>query len=153
MLNYKIVQKYNSSKKQVADDDIHIEEMKENPKKRKKHSNEQENFNDLDIDELKNRIKSFEPREIKDFIKRPFKTIFIVFRYLIQVFLLLLSGCLFVSVGIYKFFNNETYDHYLPYSVLGGLLMIPGVYYTFILINVWFGREGYDYELVPDLSE
>ena len=69
------------------------------------------------------------------------------------MFLLLCSGILFVSVGTYKFFDNQTYDHYLPYTMLGNLLLIPGVYYTFILINVWIGREGYDYELVPDLNE
>jgi hypothetical protein len=69
------------------------------------------------------------------------------------VFLLLFSGILFISVGTYKFLDNQTYDHYLPYNVLGTLLLIPGVYYTFILINVWLGREGYDYDLVPDLNE
>ena len=127
--------------------------MNENKPKKRNDSNNNEDINMLDVDEISNRIKNFEPNEIKDFIKRPFKTIAIVTLIIIQVFLLLCSGILFVSVGTYKFFDNQTYDHYLPYTILGTLLLIPGVYYSFILINIWLSREGYDYDLVPDLNE
>ncbi len=66
---------------------------------------------------------------------------------------MLISGILFTCVGIYKYKNNQTYDIYLPYLGLGVLLLIPGVYYTFLLINIWLGTEEYEYDLIPDLSD
>lgn len=84
--------------------------------------------------------------QIKDWPKRPYKTIAIIF-------LLLLSGMLFTGLGIEKYLTDHTYDVYVPFISLGVILLIPGVYYTFILINIWLGREDYDYELVPDMNE
>ena len=52
--------------------------MNENKPKKRNDSNNNEDINMLDVDEISNRIKNFEPNEIKDFIKRPFKTIAIV---------------------------------------------------------------------------
>ncbi len=69
------------------------------------------------------------------------------------MFLLLLSGLLFIYVGISKYASGNTYDVYLPFSVLGILLLIPGIYYSFILINVLIGVEGYEYSDIPDLSD
>jgi len=56
-------------------------------------------------------------------------------------------------MGVYKFFNDGTYDQYLSYTILGGLLLIPGIFYTFYIINIWLGTLGYTYEDLPDLSE
>jgi hypothetical protein len=65
----------------------------------------------------------------------------------------LFSGLLFSSLGVYKFLDNSTYDVYIPYTILGFLLLMPGSYYSFILINIWLGREDYEYEMIPDLSD
>lgn len=66
---------------------------------------------------------------------------------------MLISGILFLGMSYHKYTNNHTYDVYLPYGVLGFLLMFPGVYYTFILVNILLDREGYDYSELPDLNE
>ena len=67
--------------------------------------------------------------------------------------MLLFSGILFTTVGITNFTNNKTYDHYLPYLLLGFMLLIPGVYYTIILVMIWLGKEEYEYDLIPELSD
>jgi len=69
------------------------------------------------------------------------------------VFLLLFSGALFYTMGVYKFFTDGTWDQYVSYTMLGGLLLIPGIYYTFHIVNIWIGTKGYSYEMLPDLSE
>jgi len=65
----------------------------------------------------------------------------------------LFSGSLFTTVGLSNYRNDKTYDHYIPYIFLGILLLIPGIYYTVILIMIWMGREEYEYDLIPDLAE
>ena len=70
--------------------------------------------------------------------------------YLFKIFLLLFVGIIFLSLGLYKlFFSN---DNYIPFFVPGILLIIPGAYYSYILINILMGREYYDYDLIPDLN-
>jgi hypothetical protein len=64
----------------------------------------------------------------------------------------LFSGVLFTTVGLNNYLNNKTYDHYLPYLLLGFLLLFPGIYYTVILIFIWMGKEEYDYEMIPDIA-
>jgi hypothetical protein len=98
-------------------------------------------------------VHSHTPPKIKDWPKRPYKTIGIVINTLIKVFLLLSSGLLFFIYSIIKFTDGSTYDIYLPYFILGTLLLIPGVYYTYILICVLLGKEGYKYKLIPDMSQ
>jgi len=49
--------------------------------------------------------------------------------------------------------NDKTFYDYLPYIVLGILLMIPGIYYSIILILIWIGKEEYEYDLIPELSD
>jgi len=56
-------------------------------------------------------------------------------------------------MGYYKYRTDHTWDVYVSYSCLGVMLLFPGVYYTFILINIWLGREDYDYSDVPDFNE
>lgn len=67
--------------------------------------------------------------------------------------MLLFSGILFSYVGVVKYSSGNTYDVYLPYSVLGLMLLIPGIYYSFILVNILIGVEGYEYSDIPDLNE
>jgi len=69
------------------------------------------------------------------------------------VFLLFFSGLLFSSVGLSNYLNNKTYDHYLPYTLLGLMVLIPGVYYLVVLILIWSGREEYDYDIIPEMSD
>ena len=67
--------------------------------------------------------------------------------------MLLLSGLLFTFVGLSKYSSDHSYDVYLPFTILGFLLLIPGVYYSFILANILIGVEGYEYSDIPDLNE
>lgn len=67
--------------------------------------------------------------------------------------MLLFSGVLFTTVGIHNFMSDKTYDHYLPYFLLGTILLIPGIYYTVVLIFIWMGKEEYEYEMIPDIAE
>jgi hypothetical protein len=68
--------------------------------------------------------------------------------------MLLFSGLLFTWFGLSTWAKGEkTWDNYIPYIFLGILLLFPGVYYGFILINIWYGTEGYEYSDVPDLSD
>ena len=99
-------------------------------------------------------IHSAYHHEIKDWPKRPYKTIAIVkINELIQVILLLISGIIFVSVGYYKFMTDHTYDIYVPYIILGIMLLIPGLFYFVILVFIIIGIEGYEYNSLPDLSD
>jgi len=66
---------------------------------------------------------------------------------------LLFSGVLFTTVGLNNCLNKKTYDHYLPYFLLGFILLFPGIYYTVILIFIWMGKEEYDYEMIPDIAD
>lgn len=56
-------------------------------------------------------------------------------------------------MSTYKFLNGDSYDMYLPYGVLGSLLLCPGIYYTSMLFGIWLNYEGYDYECIPNISE
>jgi hypothetical protein len=96
--------------------------------------------------EISKLIHNVDHPQIKDWPKRPNKTIVIVF-------LLLFSGLLFVYMGITKYLSDHTYDIYLPYTLLGILLLFPGVYYTVIFICILIGKEDYDYSDLPDLDE
>ena len=67
--------------------------------------------------------------------------------------MLLCSGLLFTFVGINNYLNNKTYDHYLPYLLLGLMVLIPGVYYSVILILIWSGSEEYEYDMIPEMND
>jgi hypothetical protein len=134
-------------------DDIQVDSINENfyssenrVRNRQVEEENSEEFENLTLSELTRRVHQCEHEEIRDWPKRPYKTIIIVF-------LLLFSGLLFTFFGYYKYSTNHTYDVYLPYSFLGGLLLFPGIYYTFILINIWLDREGYDYSELPEMHE
>lgn len=111
-----------------------------------KNKTKEDKYENLPVKEMSKLIHSFEPIEIKDWPKRPYKTIALVF-------LLLFSGILFIYMSIHKYLTDHTWDVYVPYGALGILISIPGFYYTFILINVWLDREGYDYSDIPDMND
>lgn len=60
---------------------------------------------------------------------------------------------LFSTVGFINYRNDKSYGDYLPYIMLGFLLLIPGLYYTIILIFIWIGKEEYEYDLIPELND
>ncbi len=91
-------------------------------------------------------IHNYDHPEIKDWPNRPYKTIIIVF-------MLLLSGILFIYTGYNKYSTDHTYDVYIPYTLLGALISIPGFYYTGIFVMILLGVEGYDYSELPDLND
>ena len=95
---------------------------------------------------MKKIIGSYDPPAIKDWPKIPYKTIFIIL-------LLLCSSILFIYTGIHKYTENEKWTVWLSYLVLGIMLVIPGGYYSFFLINILIGTAGYEYSDLPDLSE
>ena len=95
---------------------------------------------------MKKIIGSYDPPARKDWPKIPYKTIFIIL-------LLLCSSILFIYTGIHKYTENEKWTVWLSYLVLGIMLIIPGGYYSFFLINILIGTAGYEYSDLPDLSE
>jgi hypothetical protein len=134
-------------------DDIQVESINETfhssdnrVRNRYETREDSEDYDNLTLAELSRRVHDCEHEEIKDWPKRPYKTMMLVF-------LLLFSGLLFTFFGVYKYSTNHTYDVYLPYTFLGVLLLFPGVYYTYILINIWLDREGYDYSELPEMHE
>jgi len=58
---------------------------------------------------------------------------------------------MFLGLAIYYFFKSNL--NYIPFFILGILLVIPGLYYFHILINVWLGNEDYTYDQIPDLND
>lgn len=100
----------------------------------------------LTEEEMKKIIGSYDPPAIKDWPKIPYKTIFIIL-------LLLSSSILFLFTAHRKFKENEKWTIWLSYYTLGTMLIIPGGYYSFFLINILIGTPGYEYSDLPDLSE
>lgn len=101
----------------------------------------------MSIQERHDKISNFHLPEIKDFPYRPIKTI------ILSIFLLF-SGILFVGNGVDKWNSHEsTWDEWFGFFVLGGLLLCPGVYYSFYLMMILIGVEGYEYKDLPDLSD
>lgn len=95
--------------------------------------------------ELKKRINAYEPEPILDFINRKIKTILLVF-------FLLLAGVLFTSVGLNNLTKGEGWQEYVGHLVLGAMLLICGVYFSVFIVLIWLGREGYNYEDLPDMD-
>ena len=123
------------------------EATKTNIKKKKKIYNDyRDEIANMDINQIKEAIRNFDPIPILDFPKIPYKSIFIII-------LLFSSSILFIYTGIIKYKEKDKWYHWFSYMLLGGLLFIPGAFYGFILINILIGRKGYRYEDIPDLSE
>ena len=139
------------------DNDIKIEDNKNNETElsrlkeetkriNKKKNKEKEKKEEISEEEMKRIISNYDPPAILDWPKIPYKTIFIIF-------LLLFSSILFLYTGITKYKASEKWTVWFSYILLGSLLIIPGGFYTFYLINILLHREGWNYEDLPDLSE
>lgn len=113
---------------------------------KKKETSKKEEDKEISEEEMKKLIGSYDPPAIKDWPKIPYKTIFIVL-------LLFSSSILFMYNAVKKFREGEAWTSYFSYGLLGGLLFIPGGFYSFILVNILLGREGYEYDILPDLSD
>ena len=122
------------------------ESTRTNDKKKKIYNDYRDEISNMNENEIKEAIRNFEPIQILDFPKIPYKSIFIII-------LLFFSSILFIYTGIIKFKEKEKWLNWFSYILLGILLFIPGSYYGFILINVIIGIKGYKYEDIPDLSE
>lgn len=136
-----------------SNDDIIVEDAKETELSslkeetrqvnRSSNSNEKKEYTE---EELTKMINSYDPPAIKDWPKIPYKTIFITF-------LLFFSSILFIYTGVKKYKENEKWTSWLSYTALGGLLSIPGFYYTFYIVCIVLKVKGYEYEDLPDLSD
>ena len=123
-----------------------LSELKEKTKKRKNLKNNEKEKEELTEEQMKRIISDYDPPAILDWPKIPYKTIFIIL-------LLLFSSILFIYTGITKYKEGEKWTVWFSYSLLGSLLIIPGAFYTFYLINILLHREGWSYDDLPDLSE
>ena len=124
-----------------------LSQLKEETKRiNKKKNKEKEKKEEISEEEMKRIISNYDPPAILDWPKIPYKTIFIIF-------LLLFSSILFLYTGITKYKASEKWTVWFSYTLLGSLLIIPGGFYTFYLINILLHREGWNYEDLPDLSE
>ena len=122
------------------------ENTKNYEKSEKKYNDYRDEIANMSQEEIKEAIASYNPIQIKDFPKIPYKSIFIIF-------LLFGSSILFIYSGIIKYKEKDKWYNWFSYIFLGILLIIPGGYYGFILINVLLGTLGYEYEDIPDISE
>ncbi len=131
----------------TKNNETELSQLKEETKRiNKKKNKEKEKKEEISEEEMKRIISNYDPPAILDWPKIPYKTIFIIF-------LLLFSSILFLYTGITKYKANEKWTVWFSYILLGSLLIIPGGFYTFYLINILLHREGWNYEDLPDLSE
>lgn len=137
-----------------SNDDIIIEDdketemtnLKESSTRRVNQSQPTNEKKEYTVEELSSLIGNYDPPQIKDWPKIPYKTILITF-------LLLFSSVLFIYTGMKKFKENEKWTSWLSYLTLGGMLSIPGFYYSFFIVCILIGVKGYEYEHLPDLSD
>ncbi len=114
--------------------------------KKKKYNDYRDEIANMNQEEIKEAIRNYNPIPILDFPKIPYKSIFIIL-------LLFGSSILFLYSGVVKYKEKDKWYNWFSYIFLGILLIIPGAYYGFVLINVLLGTLGYKYEDIPDISE
>ena len=151
MLNNNENEKDDIKIEEISNESYKFTEMSSLKEETTKNINEEEpeeniNLNEISDETMKKYISNYEPPAIKDWPKRPYKTIFIII-------LLFSSGILFIYNAITRYKEGESKWTVFSYILLGILVLIPGVYYGFILINILISRPGYEYEELPDLSE
>lgn len=52
-------------------------------------------------------------------------------------------------LGIYESYDS---DRFWPITIMGSLTLIPGGYYTWILICIWVRVPGYTNDDIPDFN-
>jgi hypothetical protein len=85
--------------------------------------------------------------DINLFKKKPWKAI------ILTIFLFLL-GSILLSVGILiklGFIAVDYEDRGIPLIILGSICFLPGFYHLIILIQIWRGKEGFTYNLLPEM--
>ncbi|KAK9789588.1 hypothetical protein WJX73_010544 [Symbiochloris irregularis] len=59
------------------------------------------------------------------------------------------AGLLLILIGVILHFTDpEAYG--IALFCLGGVIFIPGAYYSFIAFRAWRGHRGYSYNDIPD---
>lgn len=95
---------------------------------------------------------SADPSSEKDFDmnifkKKPWKAI------ILTIFLFIL-GSILLSVGILiklGYIAVDYGDRGIPLIILGSICFLPGAYHFVILIQIWRGKDGYSYNLLPEM--
>eukprot|EP00727_Mastigamoeba_balamuthi_P014800 m51a1_g9946 hypothetical protein (105) ;mRNA; r:18389-18703 len=65
---------------------------------------------------------------------------------------LLVVGALLVLGSLLSHHYGVGNDRVVPMAVAGSLLAIPGAYISALAFYAWRGREGYTYDLIPDMQ-
>ena len=56
-------------------------------------------------------------------------------------------GVMFLLIGLSVFWNTSLAES-IPFTVLGSICFVPGIYHVFLLVKVWSGKdERYKYEM------
>jgi len=72
---------------------------------------------------------------------------------------MLILGTIFLVCGLYVYLSGSAVKSYegkdrgLSMLVLGGLLLCPGSYATFVLFGAWRGWDNFDYSMIPSYDE
>ena len=67
----------------------------------------------------------------------------------LSVFLFVV-GVMFLLIGLSVFWNTSLYES-IPFTVLGSICFIPGVYHVFIFFKIWKGNdESYTAEMLAN---
>jgi hypothetical protein len=54
---------------------------------------------------------------------------------------------MFLLIGLSVFWNTSLAES-IPFTVLGSICFVPGIYHVFLLVKVWSGKdELYKYEM------
>mmetsp|Transcript_84687 Transcript_84687/g.218292 ORF Transcript_84687/g.218292 Transcript_84687/m.218292 type:complete len:122 (+) Transcript_84687:36-401(+) len=60
-------------------------------------------------------------------------------------------GLVFMLIGAWVFWTDSLSES-LPFTLLGVLCYIPGVYHTFIFYMIWCKVPGYSYDMITTYS-
>ena len=94
------------------------------------------------IEEL---LRNRSPQPLRPEGRRKWKTTFLAFG-------LLVFSLVFYSIGWHRWADESFWD-VLPLFVMGTLLMIPGGFYTGIIVCITLGLPGFDYDMVPNFDD
>merc|ERR1712194_302677 len=64
-------------------------------------------------------------------------------------FFLFAAGLLFIVNGLAGFWVDVL--DALAFLALGAICFIPGAYFTSIIVQTWWGVEGYSYDMIPNI--
>jgi hypothetical protein len=62
-----------------------------------------------------------------------------------------LPGSIFGFTGLGVFLASGLHEA-LPYLIIGGVCLIPGVYHSVILYRAWRGHRGFTYSMIPSFQ-